>query len=290
MTDLPKITLVTPSFNQARFLGETLSTVALQSYPNLEHIVMDGGSTDGSVELIRDHASQLSYWVSERDRGQSHAINKGFERATGDVLGWLNSDDTLLPGALLTVAEVFRREPDVDLVYGDFVYTDVDGRPMRRRHVFKTMSYESLLYHDYLGQPAVFFRRRLWDAVGPLDESLHYCMDWDLFLRMWRVCRPKHIPVVLATYRLDQSAKSNAEDSAASVTAAHVVQQRNRNQRFARPWINAVWHRACFYASFGVRAWVVLRDNPLDYARTITALFPGRRLLRLLWARVRSPF
>lgn len=285
-----KITLVTPSFNQARFLGETFSSVALQAYPNLEHIVIDGGSTDGSVELIQKHASQLSYWVSERDRGQSHAINKGFARATGEVLGWLNSDDTLLPGALASVAEVFQREPDIDLVYGDFVYTDADGRPMRRRHVFKTMSYESLLYHDYLGQPAVFFRRRLWETVGPLDESLYYCMDWDLFLRMWRVCRPKHIPVVLATYRLDQSAKSNAEDTTAAVTAAHVVQQRNLNQRFATPWINRLWHRGYFYASFCVRAWAVLRDNPLDYARTITAMFPGRRLLRLLWARVRSPF
>lgn len=287
---LPRISVITPSFNQARFLGDTLQSVVSQGYPDLEHIVIDGGSTDGSVALIEQHAPHLAYWVSERDRGQSHAINKGFARATGEVLTWLNSDDTFLPGALETVGKVFAEHPDVDLVYGDFVYTDPDGRPMRRRHVFASMTYETLLYHDYLGQPAVFFRRRLLDQVGPVDESLHYCMDWDLFLRMWRVCRPHHVPVVLATYRLDQSAKSNAEETAAAVDAAHLVQRRNLNQRFATPWINRLWHRACFYGSFTVRAWAVLRDNPFDYARTITAMFPGRRLWRLLAARLRSPW
>lgn len=290
MNGLPKITVVTPSFNQARFLGETLDSVEAQRYPDLEHIVIDGGSNDGSVEIIRANAARLTFWVSEKDRGQSHAINKGFARATGEVLTWLNSDDTFLPGALDAVGAVFAAHPDVDLVYGDFLYTDADGRPMRRRHVFGSMMYETLLYHDYLGQPAVFFRKRLLDAVGPVDESLHYCMDWDLFLRMWRVCRPMHISKVLATYRLDQSAKSNAEDSAAAVQAMHLVLQRNRNQRFATPWVNAAWHRACFYVSFGVRAWAVLRDNPLDYARTITAMFPGRRLWRVFVARLRSPF
>lgn len=284
------ISVITPSFNQAQFLGETLESVRSQAYPRVEHIVIDGGSTDRSVDVIREHESALSFWVSEKDRGQSHAINKGFARATGEVLTWLNSDDTLLPGALQTVGQVFADHPDVDLVYGDFLYTDVDGRPMRRRHVYASMMYETLLYHDYLGQPAVFFRRRLLDQVGPVDESLYYCMDWDLFLKMWRVCRPMHVPAVLATYRLDQAAKSNAEDSAAAIAAAHLVQQRNLNQRFQTPWINRAWHRACFACSFGVRAWAVLRDNPVHYVRTITQMFPGRRLLRVLAARLRSPF
>ena len=286
----PRITIVTPSYNQGRFLGETLQSVHDQGYPELEHIVIDGGSTDESVSVIERFAPQLTYWVSERDRGQSHAINKGFARATGEILTWLNSDDTLVPGALEAVAAVFEAHPDVDLVYGDFVYTDADGRPMRRRHVFASMHYETLLYHDYLGQPAVFFRRSLLDRVGPVDESLHYCMDWDLFLRMWRVAKTRHVPRVLATYRLDQSAKSNAEESAAAVAAAHLVQQRNRNQRFASAGLNGAWHRAWFYGSFFVRAWVVVRDNPLHYVKTITAMFPGRRLWRLFLARMRAPF
>ena len=288
--DLPFISVVTPSYNQARFLEETLTSVRTQDYPRTEHIVIDGGSTDGSVDIIRRHAPHLSYWVSEPDRGQSHAINKGFAQAHGDVLAYLNSDDTYLPGALHKVGEVFAQYPDVDLVYGDYVYTDVGGQPLRRRHVFASISYESLLYHDYLGQPAVFFRRSLFERVGPLDESLHYCMDWDLFLRMWRVCRPRHIPLVLATYRLDHAAKSNAEETDAAVAAAHLVQQRNMNRRFAAPALNRAWHRAHFYGSFGLRAWAVIRDNPIAYARTIAKMFPGRRLLRVLAARLRFPF
>jgi glycosyltransferase involved in cell wall biosynthesis len=288
--ELPLISIVTPSYNQARFIEDTLRSVVSQDYPRTEHIVVDGGSTDGSVDIIRRYAPHLRSWVSEPDRGQSHAINKGFAQAQGDILTWLNSDDTLLPGALHEVGRFFAGHPDVDLVYGDYVYTDASGRPMRRRHVFDTISYESLLYHDYLGQPAVFFRRSLFEKVGPLDESLHYCMDWDLFLRMWRMGRPRHVAKVLATYRLDQAAKSNAEDTEAAVAAAHLVQQRHMNQRFAQPWLNRAWHRGHFYGSFVLRTWAVVRDNPIDYARTITRMFPGRRLWRVLSARMRFPF
>ena len=288
--ELPLISIVTPSYNQARFLEETLRSVVSQAYPRTEHIIVDGGSTDASVAIIKRYERHVHSWVSEKDRGQSHAINKGLAQATGDILTWLNSDDTYMPGALAAVGGFFASHPDVDLVYGDYLYTDAEGNPMRRRHVFDTISYESLLYHDYLGQPAVFFRRSLLEKVGPLDESLHYCMDWDLFLRMWRVCRPRHLPRVLATYRLDRAAKSNAEDTQAAVAAAHLVQQRHMNQRFSHPWLNRAWHRGHFYGSFLLRAWAVVRDNPLDYARTIKQMFPGRRLLRLLSARMRSPF
>jgi glycosyltransferase involved in cell wall biosynthesis len=290
MMELPLISIVTPSYNQAQFLEETLRSVAAQDYPRKEHIVIDGGSTDSSVDIIRRYEPHLRYWVSEPDRGQSHAINKGLRVATGDVLAWLNSDDTYMPGALSRVGALFAAHPGVDLAYGDFLYTDMAGRAMRRRRVFSSMSYESLLYHDYLGQPAVFFRRSLLEQVGLLDEALHYCMDWDLFLRMWRVCRPQHVPQVLATYRLDRQAKSNAEDTAAAIAAAHLVQQRHMNRRFSRPGVNRAWHRACFYASFLVRAGAVIRDNPFDYIRTLHQMFPGRRLLRVLGARLRSPF
>jgi len=288
--ELPLISVVTPSYNQARFLEDTLRSVVSQEYPRKEHIVLDGGSTDDSVEIIRRYAPHLRYWASEPDRGQAHAINKGLAMAQGDVLAWLNSDDTYLPGALATVGAIFGEHPEVDLVYGDFVYTDVAGRPMRRRHVFSSISYESLLYHDYLGQPAVFFRRSLYDKVGPLDEALYYCLDWDLFLRMWRVCRPRHVPVVLATYRLDSAAKSNAEDTARAIAMAHLVQQRNMNRRFSQDWLNRLWHLAYFYSSFLVRAWAVLRDNPIDYLRTMARMFPGRRMFRLWGARLRPPF
>lgn len=287
---LPLISIVTPSYNQGRFLEDTLRSVVSQDYPRKEHLVFDGGSTDESVEIIRRYAPHLQYWVSAPDRGQAHAINMGMKMAKGEVLGWLNSDDTLLPGALATVGRIFAEHPEIDLVYGDFIYTDVAGRPLRRRRVFSSISYESLLYHDYLGQPALFYRRSLYDKVGPLDEALYYCLDWDLFLRMWRVCRPLHVPVVLATYRLDHAAKSNAEDTAKAVAMAHLVQQRNMNQRFKQPWLNRLWHLGWFYGSFFVRAWAVIRDNPYSYLRTMVKMFPGRRMLGLWEARLRPPF
>jgi glycosyltransferase involved in cell wall biosynthesis len=252
-------------------------------------LVIDGGSVDGSTDIIKQYAAQLDYWVSEPDHGQSHAINKGFARSRGDLLGWLNSDDVLLPGALTKVAQTFLSHPEIDLVYGDFVYTDPDGRPLRRRHVFPKLSYTNLWHHDYLGQPAVFFRKKLWERVGPLDESLHYCMDWDLFLRMWKVCHPLHIPYVLATYRLDPSTKSGAEDSEEFAQAMHLVQQRHVLQRFQTPWLNCIWLWYQYCLAIGLRIWTVLRDNPLSYLYTMRLMFPGRRILRLFKFRMRYP-
>lgn len=285
-----RISIVTPSFNQVAFVEDTLRSVLDQGYPNKEYIVIDGSSTDGSVDVIRRYADRLTYWVSEKDRGQSHAINKGFAVATGDVLAWLNSDDTYLPGALATVAKCFAEHPGVDLVYGDYVYTDPAGKALMRRSVFGSMSYETLLYHDYLGQPAVFFRRSLLDRVGPVDESLYYHMDWDLFLRMWKVCRPLHVAVPLATSRLVPTAKSNAQDSDAYIADTLLVQQRHMNQRFTSPRLNRLWHRTHYYAAFGLRAWAVLRENPVQYVKILRTLFPERRFLRLWRARLRCPF
>ena len=284
------ISVVTPSFNQVAFVEETLRSVIEQDYPHKEYLVIDGASADGSVDVIRRYAGRLAYWVSEPDRGQSHAINKGFALAHGEVLGWLNSDDTYLPGALATVARCFVEHPDVDFLYGDYLYTSPEGKTLLRRRLFNSMSYETLLYHDYLGQPAVFFRRTLLDRVGPVDEHLHYHMDWDLFLRMWKVCRPLHVPTPLATSRLVPTAKSNAQDSDRYLAGTMLVQQRHMNQRFASPLLNRWWHRIYYYCSFGLRAWAVLRENPVRYVRILRELFPERRLFRLWRMRLRSPF
>lgn len=290
MSLTPFFSIVTPSYNQARFVEQTLQSVLSQDYPHKEYLVIDGGSTDGSVDIIKRYADHLDYWLSEPDHGQAHAINKGFTRSRGDVLGWLNSDDTLLPGALTVVAEAFAAHPEIDLVYGDFVYTAPDGQPLRRRHVFSKLSYTVLWHHDYLGQPAVFFRRKLWERVGSLDESLYYCLDWDLFLRMWKVCRPLHIPRVLATYRLDPSTKSGTEDNEKVVQSMHLVQQRHAPTRYNTPWLNRIWLRYQYYLALGLRAWTVVRDNPLSYLKTMRLMFPGRRMLRLFRFRLRWPF
>jgi len=290
MTKPPLISVVTPSFNQVASVEDTLRSVIDQDYPHKEYLVIDGASADGSVDVIRRYADRLAYWVSEPDRGQSHAINKGFALAHGEVLGWLNSDDTYLPGALATVARCFAEHPDVDFLYGDYLYTSPQGKTLLRRRLFNSMSFETLLYHDYLGQPAVFFRRTLLDRVGPVDEDLHYHMDWDLFLRMWKVCRPLHVAIPLAASRLVPTAKSNAQDTEGYLAGTMLVQQRHMNQRFASPWLNRWWHRASYYCSFGLRAWAVLRENPVRYVRILRELFPERRLFRLWRMRLRSPF
>jgi glycosyltransferase involved in cell wall biosynthesis len=286
---LPLISVITPSYNQAEFIAETIESVLTQDYTRREYLILDGASTDGSVDIIRRYAEQLDYWVSEPDRGQSHAINKGFALAHGDVLTWLNSDDVFLPGALSAVADCFARHPEVDLVYGDFVYTDLKGKVLRRRKVFPKISYDQLVGHDYLGQPAVFFRRGLLEQVGLVDESLYYSMDWDLFLRMWKVACPMHLPRELATFRLNHLAKTNAEEDSKWQRERRLIEQRYQRHPFRRPGLNRLWRRYQFVCSLGRRTWAVVRDNPFDYTRTLWRMFPGRRFLRLWTARLRPP-
>ena len=179
----PRITIVTPSYNQGAYLEETIRSVLLQQYPNLEYIVIDGGSTDNSVDIIRKYAHQLTYWESQPDRGQSHAINKGFARATGDIMGWINSDDGMLPGALHTVAT--RLTTDDELLVGACTVADGFADRHNAAYSLKTPTFERMIYRgNTLWQPGVFWPRRLWELAGPLSESLHYTMDYDLFMRM----------------------------------------------------------------------------------------------------------
>jgi glycosyltransferase involved in cell wall biosynthesis len=283
------ISIVTPSFNQAEFIEETILSVITQDYARREYLIFDGGSTDGTVDIIRRHADKVDYWVSEQDRGQSHAINKGFALASGDVLTWLNSDDVYLPGALSAVAECFQRQPEVDLVYGNFIYTDIHGRVLRRRKVSPRISYDQLVFHDYLGQPAVFFRRSLLEQIGAVNESLNYSMDWELFLRMWKVAKPLHLARELATFRLNHLAKTNCEDDAKWQREREMIQRRYMRQPFASERVNRAWQRYQFLRSFGDRAWAVIRDNPIDYTRTLWRMFPGRRFFKLWAARLRPP-
>jgi glycosyltransferase involved in cell wall biosynthesis len=185
---LPRITVVTPSFNQGHYLEQTIQSVLEQGYPDLEYIIVDGGSTDESVEIIRRYEKHLAYWVSEPDRGQSHAINKGFARSTGEVLGWLNSDDRYAAGALQRFGEMAREHPDGDVFVGAGNIVDETGRVVATRKP-GSVTLDSL-YHwldgcDFL-QPSCTFRRRVWTAAGPLDEGLHIALDVDLWMRMAR--------------------------------------------------------------------------------------------------------
>jgi glycosyltransferase involved in cell wall biosynthesis len=180
----PRVSLVTPSYNQAAYLEETIRSVLLQGYSQLEYFVMDGGSTDESVTIIRKYAPWLAGWVSERDRGQAEAINKGFERASGDLLNWLNSDDVLSPGALGRMAQALHTQAEPTLVYGHCDYVRPDGRLFQTVQAWDFIPYRLLTGIPLVIQPASLFSRRAWELAGPLDESLHYLMDHNLYVRM----------------------------------------------------------------------------------------------------------
>ena len=208
MNDLPRISIVTPSYNQAQFLERTIISVLNQNYPNLEYMIIDGGSTDGSVDIIRKYDKYLTYWVSEPDDGQSDAINKGFDISTGDILAWLNSDDMYLPGALFKVADMFRKCPDAALVYGDFIKVDAADRciALRRQPSF---DYRICLYFYTIAiQPASFFGRKAFFEVGGIDTSLNYTMDYDLILRLAQYGEVANISEYLCAFRFHSATKT----------------------------------------------------------------------------------
>ena len=179
----PLVSIVVPSFNQAKYLDATLQSIFSQSYPNIEVIVIDGGSTDGSKQILEQYGSRLKYWVSEPDNGQTHAINKGFARASGEVLAWLNSDDLLMPGAVARAVASFYSDKQTDVVYGDRVIINEDSWDIG---VWRTWhAHDSVLaYADFIPQETLFWRRTVWDKVGAsLDENFQFAMDWDLLLR-----------------------------------------------------------------------------------------------------------
>jgi glycosyltransferase involved in cell wall biosynthesis len=223
---LPKITVVTPSYQQATFLEKALRSVLDQGYPNLEYFVVDGGSTDGSVDIIRRHASSLAWWISEKDRGQSHAINKGFARATGDILCWLNSDDYLAPGALHQVASVLGAAQVPRAVVGDCIRVFEDGRqPFRHCGDAATLGDLLEYWQPYpMHQPSIFWTRPVYERVGPVREDLHLIMDFDYWLRIAAVCSFEYVPEVL----------SYAHYHAAAKTADEFREYTRQRERYAR--------------------------------------------------------
>lgn len=204
-----KISIIVPSYNQGQYIEETLRSIIDQGYPNLELIVIDGGSTDQSVEIIRRYEKHITYWVSEKDKGQSDAINKGFQRATGDIITWLCSDDLFTPGTLHKVSEYFSAlSPDIGLIHGGVVIFDNETE----RHIdfgYPNPSIERYITGMAFSQPAAFFRKKYLDMVnGRVSEALHYGMDYDLFARLACVCQFHPVTDVFARYRLHEESKS----------------------------------------------------------------------------------
>jgi glycosyltransferase involved in cell wall biosynthesis len=209
----PKITVVTPSYNQGQFIEQTIHSVLAQGYPNLEYIVMDGGSTDGTVEILRKYEKHLA-WTSGRDCGQSDALNKGFQRASGEILAYINSDDVYEPGALLKVGGFFVNHPQTCWLTGRCQLIDQEGREIRKLiTTYKNFwllfkSYNVLLAIDYISQPATFWRREVIQRVGVFDEKLHLTMDYDYSLRVGSQYKLWVINDTLASFRVHSASKS----------------------------------------------------------------------------------
>jgi len=205
---LPKITIVTPSFNQARFLEETIVSVLRQRAEIHEYFVLDGGSTDGSAEVIARHSDKIDYWVTEKDAGQADAIRKGFARATGDVLAWINSDDLLLPGAVAAVRKLFADRPETQAVTGHFCQIDEDGRLLRCMWIPRIRQHWVRWGVTRICQPSTFFRRDLYDQVGGVDPRWRCVLDTELWCRMLRQqCNWQVLSKYLAARRYHSSTK-----------------------------------------------------------------------------------
>jgi glycosyltransferase involved in cell wall biosynthesis len=202
----PLVSIVTPSYNQGRYIEETIRSVLSQDYPNLEYLVLDGGSTDETLEILKRYEGRL-VWISEKDRGQADAINKGFHLAKGQILGWLNSDDTYAPGAIRKVARYFQTHRDVGLLYGEGHHIDAAGKTIERYNT-EPFNFHRLGEICFICQPAAFLQAEVYRALGPLDVGLRYCMDYEYWIRVAKRFRVGHLDEYLANTRLHMETKT----------------------------------------------------------------------------------
>lgn len=276
---VPSIGVVVPSYNQAQFLEATLRSLLLQRYPRLEIVVMDAGSTDGSPAIIERYAPWLSHWVSERDKGQSDAINRGLARLQTDIVTWLNSDDLLLPGTLLAVGAYLASTPGCEWVCGDGLFVDETAAATLWVHAGRAFTFEELIDYgggNYLAQPSVFFSKRLFDQIGGVNLDLHYAMDLDLWLRMRRLTELHYLPRRLSLLRQHSAAKTLRDNERAMHEVTRVVDEHSRGcslQARSRALFNMRRQRAKSMSSAALQAYFdgdrkLAANKLLDSART----------------------
>jgi len=265
----PRVSIVTPSYNQGRFLEETILSVLNQDYPNLEYIVMDGGSTDNSVEIIKKYEDRLAYWVSEPDKGQSDAINKGFSVATGEIFAWLNSDDMYLPAAIPSVVSFFQAHPGIGCVIGDMAIIGPDSECLFVRKSIPFKLRRTLYAGWIVPQPATFFTRGAFERTGKLDTELQYQMDYEFFLRMALTgVRFGNIRRPLAAFRLHKSSKTVSEYNTKVDQVNYVIRR-----RYSTLWLG---NDRLTYAGFKALKWLYRLEAFLMRATTRGDFVPFR--------------
>jgi glycosyltransferase involved in cell wall biosynthesis len=230
---LPSIAVVTPSFLQGRFIEKTITSLLDQNYPRLSYWVQDGGSTDGTLGLLRKYEGRLTGWESCSDSGQASAVNTGFRKVSGEIMAWINSDDLLLPGALRYIAEFFASHDDVDAVYGHRILIDEEDREIGR-WVLPPHDDKVLSWADFVPQETLFWRNRAWERVGGLDESFTFAMDWDFLLRLRTAgCRTVRLPRFLGAFRVHSAQKTLTEMPEAGIKEMSLLRERyiGRNVR-----------------------------------------------------------
>jgi len=211
---LPLVSIITPSFNQADYLEATIKSVLEQSYPHIEYIIIDGGSTDGSVDVIKKYEGRIASWVSEQDKGQTDAINKGFAKAKGDILAWINSDDTYSnPNAVADAVNFLIANPEVAMVYADCNFIDEQGKVIGKFASRQTDYAKLRRGYVHISQQTMFFRAKYWKELGPLDPSFYFAMDYDLWVRIAKHAPIQYLPGrTWANFRLHTSSKTNVND------------------------------------------------------------------------------
>jgi glycosyltransferase involved in cell wall biosynthesis len=285
--DKPLVSITTPSCNQAAFLEQAIQSVLAQSYPYIEYSVMDGDSTDGSVDVIQRYADRLAYWESQPDRGQAHAINKGLLRARGEIIGWLNADDVLLPSTVSDVVRAFERHPEVDVVYGRLERIDARGSVIPTPNLPKDRIEFSRAYvvdECLVNQPGSFWRRRIMEKVGMLDERLVYALDYEWWIRMaLSGARFLRLPQIVAKFRLSEDSKTVSRSAAMAQEQLGVLErllaQRDLAEKLEltqgqlKERVNKTRANICLHAFYGcwkshqwseARGWLFqsLRYNP----------------------------
>ena len=213
MTNLPLVSIITPSFNQAQFLEQTIQSVLGQDYPQIEYIIVDGGSTDGSVDMIKKYEGRLAWWVSEQDQGQTDAINKGFAHSKGEVLAWINSDDTYNPRAVGQAVKYLMENPDVAMVYADCNFINEAGQVIGKFNSKQTDYRRLREGYVHIPQQTMFFRAKYWQELGPLDPSFYFAMDYDLWTRIASKAPIKYLAgQTWANFRIHDLGKTTTHD------------------------------------------------------------------------------